>query len=807
MLSQGFKTSYQNESQFIVDEVLTDIAEMACYSANKKLPDTKRITVRTTEQKDSKFRAPVYDVEMRLDKTAVKFVLKIEGPIWSPANYFEAAAKMAGALRLPQGNLPAAGAEDASLLKALLDEKPGGLARRDRELSDQLRGDFTNPDLHEKAALLLGVFALRDSAAAFYDVRLPLCRMTAHLAFSRGLSGDTRWGIHGRVANAMIMTIENNERDALAELERWQEPSLETWRRVLAARNRHDYRELQKVKQRTLVENVEMFRAYTDSVDADTAMEHTTPAELEQSTDYWRAAGAWRGSVAVGNAYLQQAMQQEMKEVAAVYQTYHPGRNMDEKAMIEALNVKPGRCVSRNADGTARVEAVGWSQWSFFLQRHLLGASGRSVDMLRWNLGLESEAKNYARELEKSLGDLYLFPFALYLICSDEAAYGQSVDGMAAVTEATPQLVSSKIWFYIYDPPRFAPQHFAKKTPNMNLWFKHTPPPGTVYDLGARLNQPTLVSRPDVRQLFDKFLAIAPYDFTVAQNTIAARYQSGRPSYEQMEPVYRAGLDFNVHYMQVMALALTNRPAEYEKMMLKIAESSPCIYRTLGIYYLDKGEEQKGIQYLEKSMAECGDAVANASQAGRLIRYYWNQGEKKKAYDVADFAADQVYSGAGLRAKGELLEMDGRYKEAAEYYRKLEERYNTKYDVLRFVARYKAKVGDNAFDDLVKSRVNNVYPAGMEKVKLADFKEAPADGVYISATGPEVTRAGLSQGHIIVALYGTRVHDMDQYGYLRDSSSETELDLIVWTGTQFIEVKASPPKLRFGVDFTNYKQR
>jgi len=65
--------------------------------------------------------------------------------------------------------------------------------------------------------------------------------------------------------------------------------------------------------------------------------------------------------------------------------------------------------------------------------------------------------------------------------------------------------------------------------------------------------------------------------------------------------------------------------------------------------------------------------------------------------------------------------------------------------------------------------------------------------------------AGLKQGDVIVAIDGIRAHNFAQYSYVRDSKQSPELDLIVWQGSAYREIKASPPNHRFGVDFGDYK--
>ncbi len=48
---------------------------------------------------------------------------------------------------------------------------------------------------------------------------------------------------------------------------------------------------------------------------------------------------------------------------------------------------------------------------------------------------------------------------------------------------------------------------------------------------------------------------------------------------------------------------------------------------------------------------------------------------------------------------------------------------------------------------------------------------------------------------------------MLQYGYGRESSANPEMDLVVWQGQEYHEIKASPPNHRFGVSFVDYVPR
>jgi tetratricopeptide (TPR) repeat protein len=282
------------------------------------------------------------------------------------------------------------------------------------------------------------------------------------------------------------------------------------------------------------------------------------------------------------------------------------------------------------------------------------------------------------------------------------------------------------------------------------------------------------------------------------------KYPGGKPTYEQLEPLYHRSVDYNVRFMEQVATTLRDKPDEYERLMLKVAKLNPCSYLALGNYFVQNKNDDKGAEYLAVAMKECQNAVASANQSEWLITYYFNKGEKEKAYKLADFAADEVYSHSGLRAKANLLEMDGKWKEALDYRKKMEERYQDTAGVIYFYLRYRMATGDSQYDAELDKKVLLFFPKGLEEVTPASFNGAPQYGVLLNGDSEELKKAGLSKGDIIVAAYGKRVYDMYQFSYLRDLSKEAGLRLIVWKNGEYAEVKASPPNRKFGVGILSY---
>jgi hypothetical protein len=179
-----FQTDFQDESQFIVETVVADLAEQIYYAKFHRLPDASHFLVSATETADSSFAAPTYGLLVNLDVkiNGLKTRLVVNGPIWSPEVYDGVVKMLANAVGLPAGAMN--GLDNTALLTKLTDGTATTIEKENQRLSSELENDFSNPSLHEQAAVLLGAFALREHSGDFYEIRSPLCRITAHLAMA-----------------------------------------------------------------------------------------------------------------------------------------------------------------------------------------------------------------------------------------------------------------------------------------------------------------------------------------------------------------------------------------------------------------------------------------------------------------------------------------------------------------------------------------------------------------------------------------------------------------------------------------------
>jgi tetratricopeptide (TPR) repeat protein len=796
-----FKTDFQDESQFIVETIASDLAEQVYYAKFHRLPDTRSFQVSAIETADSSFSAPTYELEINLDNkfNGLKTKLDINGSIWSPEVYDGVGKMLANAVGLGAGTID--DADNTTLLAKLADGSATTIEKENQKLSSELENDFGNPALHEQAAVLLGAFTLREHSGDFFEIRSPLCRITAHLAMARYLGGGNLSAVNGGMAQAMLLTLMNNQADALKKLSdiKTNDAALTSWVRALQARNTGDYRSLDKLDGLSQIECIEWFYALDKSANTDIAWSKLSDVQ-KRIVDFVRIADEGNYSVGAGHELLALSMPLEFEEIATVYQLSHQEK-LKKEELISVLNQMPDRCFSSGSDNQTGVHIIGWGLWSGFLQRQLCHAVQHNFNFMYRQWGVPDDAKIFSAKCDQMLDGLRLYPFVRRFNCTDVASYHKSVDDGFKVTVATPQLVPAECWNYLCY--RFTPEEWYKPNPNphVNEWFNHNPPPGTAYNPLPRLDHPSLTSHPGA---VDKLHEMAPYDRNIAWYIWKTKYRT-KPTYEQASSLFQRVLPYDYYAMEKVADTVQDQPAKYEQLMSQAAELNPSDYFKLADYFEPQNDD-KAAGYIEKGNSLDPDSVRASYYASWLVKYYLKNGQTEAARREADFAGE-VYSFVGLQAKAEFLEATGDYDGALQWFSNIEERYDDSGPVIAFCIRYKAKIGDTQFDGELKKRLGKLFPKGIEKVSFGDFQTAPNDGVLIKVATDLARVAGLKVGDVIVAIDGIRVHNFKQYNCGRDMSITPEMDLIVWQNNGYHEIKTNPPNHRFGGDFGDYISR
>jgi hypothetical protein len=798
-----FQTPFQTECEFIVQTIVSDLAEQVYFAAKHQLPDESTFVVTATEKPGSSKDEPVYLLKIHLDPKIPELEdeVTISGPIWSPKVYTEVASRLAQAADLASNNSPAR--SDTTLMGRLADITPDTIERENQRLSADLEKNFADPELQEQAALLLGVFMLRDHSGYFLDLRSPLCRLTAHLAMAQFLRGSGDVGLNGRMAGAIMLTLANDEAPAVALLKDIGTNNADTLPlvRALLARNTGDYRQLEQLSGLSNLEAVESFYARANFLSTAAAWVKLTDAQ-KKTIDYVRAADDLGYSVEVGHDLLDSALTLEMHEIQDVYTLSKEG-TLSEANFIEAMNAMPDGCFE-GSGAAIHVRVIGWGQWAEFFQRHLCHAVQQNFYMMQDMWGVPDDAKQFASQCNQRLEGLRLYPFVRRFNCTDEAGYHKSVDDGFKVTVATPQLVPPDCWNELCYKVNFAPWYNPNPNPHVNEWHNCNPPPGTVYNLRPRLNHPSLVDRPDTVARFQQLHELAPYDCRIGNFLLEHQYHN-KATFAQASNLFTAVLPYSPYALRLVACTVYDQPAQFEPLMLQAATIDPTCYYDLGDYEIDHHKDDDGAKYIEAACTGDQDSVRIANRSPWRVRYYLKKGDIEQARQIADFAAE-VYSARGLEAKAYFCEATTNYDEAFNWYQKNEERYDDSGPLVSFCLRYKNLTGDSRFDAELQKREEKYFPGGIKKVSLSDFSGPPPDGATLQQQSDLMTAAGLQTSDVIVALGGIRTHTKEQYMLIRGTLTNPEMDLIVWRRENgYREVKANPPNHLFGVALADYK--
>jgi hypothetical protein len=553
-----FRTSFQTEAQFVVESIVTDIAEMLYFAGNRALPTGQAIVVNSREA-GGDADAPIYDVTVRFgDSPAIQTKLTISGPIWSEAVYADLTSTLAKAIKLASPSTAAD--EGAAMLEQLTDGRSETIAQEDLQLSTNLEKDFTNPALHEEAAALLGAFALRENSGVFYDIRLALCCMTAHLALARFLSGDHASGIVGQVADCMLLTEMNDEVAAIEQLDHLdtsQKP-VAIWAQTLRARNTLDFRPLDAATNEPGIEQITWFAAYSAANSRSIAWTRVGRA-VEDQPDFCRLAGAMGHDVGMGNVMLRIWLPLEIREAGGIYKLML-GRELSEEDLVAALNSDPDRCLVRESSGAPRVRVIGWGLWALQLQHQLCLAVTTDFHSLRDGLGLPDAATEFAQDSEQRFGHLRFYDFVRRLDCTNAVTYRASTDAGWAFTVKYPQLTPIAWMDYLCGRVSFAPPYRPIPNPHCNEWTSHNPLPGTAYDVNARLNFPSFTGDGrDIKKVL-RVHELAPYDLGICK--YIGRWYTTNWTYEVANSTFGRLLPYSAVAAECIADSRSDKPEQ-----------------------------------------------------------------------------------------------------------------------------------------------------------------------------------------------------------------------------------------------------
>jgi tetratricopeptide (TPR) repeat protein len=807
---------YRNEEAWIVSEITRDVVEMAVYAKDRSLVESGAVTVAGPASPSSPPGPPTFSVSVALDPKGapVGAVIVLDEHIWSPKNYAGVAQLLLGRAGLKAAT--SAGAERGSLLGALTDLQARNLEHENQRISGKLAANIRDPLAHEQAAFLLGAFGLRESAGLFSDNRRTLSRMTAHLAMAQALRQATPTSVEGTYAEILLLTLAGRQRDAMSRLAARKAsaplPLVETpWVNALKMRNSHDYRALADPPKASLLERLEYFRALSTSVGGPEALELLEKRQPEAVPDWGRISLQENLNLETGNLFASSAVGAEMKELAEIWQLSR-GQALNPDAASKVLNTPLVRCIARREDGKIHSEVLDWGSWAYSSQRHLCHALYEGELFIRRVLGLQDEGASFRDGAARQFESLRLYPLVFFLWQSGlfgertqrttdprelmkTKAEETACDNTLPLFRDTPDLPTASTWDNVFKTCGRA--RVSGALPDYLRWFSKAPLRGTAFDIDRRVKAAPADDAYGPLQLED-LLKLAPFQRSLVQAYLRLKY-GNKPTLEQFNAAGGLLVDYDRQLVRARANFATDNPAEYLRLARPLCDLNASECLALGNYLAAHEMDEPAAVAYQRAVDAARDRLAVSQDSDWLVNYYFDRGDKEKAVVVAKRAAE-VYSGDGLQIMGRVLERMGKYTEAESYFKKIEQRYNSRTELLSFYIRREQRAPGSGYTAQAAAALKELFPEGLQRVSLSDFSGPPSDrsGVRVPQITEKLRRFGYKVGDVIVALDGYRVGNDDQYLCVRGFTDDPNMTLFVWRGGRYVEIKGLFKRRRFG---------
>lgn len=707
--------------------------------------------------------------------------------LWAPEAYEAWASAVLGpSAGAPTGH-ESGGVPDDALLKLLSDLGPEPLLRANRLVSDALRARPHDAAEHQRAALVVASFALREQQGWFYDPRVEAARLAAHLALARSLAPRAEPTRAGVIARIVLETIAVRQRDALARIDAaealdWDEVG-RSWLRALRMENTRDWR--LAGPEPTEFETGALVRALRLSVSGIKAL-HSLGDAPRPITDWGRHILVGHvGEVGTGNALIDRQLALETLEVQAVF----PRASGDETLA--------GHLAAAGDDA----DVIDGQLWARFLERRLAEYAGVYFLHYRRKLGLgRAELAQPLAQLDARIGPLPLLVFSRFRRAEAQSDLEPLLPELQELLSKQPERVTAGNWWSAREKPGFG-GGLASRLPDQSIWFTPPLPPGTAFDVGRRVRRlPTLMSA-DTATL-EAIWELAPHDSDLGWRL--ARPGKEPATAQALNRYFGAAIEFDSRVRSNLADTFEDEPERYVPFVEKLAEVDSDRWWKLG-KYLETRDEVAAARAYEKMWKLGADRVLFSGHSDWLIAYYRRTGRTREALRLAEDAG-VVHSARGLDTYAELLEDLNRLDEAAAARRAKAERYGDWGSLIAFLRRTEQSRGGAATKRLVDEAVAHALPQGLERVDISDFSAPPTDGVVLKSTSPKAAAAGLDRGSVLVAMNGLRVRNTRALSAIREFVDGPRYRLIAWHAGRYVESELELQGGRLGVDVADYRR-
>lgn len=765
-----------NEQEWIVDGIGRDVAEMLLFAKCAKDSKGKLAgsdIVFSTKTVNPGTDSYAYKLFCKQPQTAVDYNFTLQDYAWSPKNYEPFAKQIMGDLKLTASQ-PSSIPED--FVKNVAQAEFTALFKENVRISQALSANPLDASLHEQAALLQGTFNMLEICGMFSDTRAPLNRMSAHLAMARALNQD-KLSTVGQIADIALESMSCRDGVAVPMIEEMEKQKLtaaeKSFLRALKIRGTANYRYFNEAES-TPIEEYQYGLRFAQTRGIHEAMETFAKKHHPLTIQWKRILASGRMSVQTGHLIQAHQTSAEIADFIKARQAYKNSSDENFASFVDELNLPATRCFTW--DSNLPLNVLSWDDVANFYSRHIANAIGEEYLFNARMYNVQELADQTKSNAKKLFGKLYLMPLiqSRFNMEGDEKyTFLSSLQGLMV---NHPELITSDNWKIMTTlAAQVAPQVVLVKP---ELWFDPAMPKGTVFYFRENLDnsKKSLADLTDMKRLM-------PYLPPLCIQWTEKKY-GAHPTGDQYREGFGPLVDFDINSMRMISYAEVGNPEKFLAIGEKIAKEDPSMYTSLGAYCVLHDMPDKAAEFYELAQQKDDDAVRVSNESDWLVRYRFEHGQKDKAEELAQSAAE-VYSARGLLTLADFYERQGKLKEAEGLRKKVEERYERASVLLPFYLRNAAKDARYAQEASILSK--KLFPDGMKKVTLASFSGAPKAGMEVVREDWVADKSPLKEGVVIVALNGYAVANKDQYDVARELSTKPSVWVIYWNGKEYKE--------------------
>jgi len=777
------KWRWSNEQEWIVDSIGRDVSEVLCFARN---PDTQQNVSFETKTVDQKLEKYAYSLTVSKEEEPIQREFLLVDFIWAPENYVPFAEKIIKDFDLSTST-PSAIPQDF-IKKVASADMPVLFAENER-ISKAMTKTPLDPSLHEQAALLQAAIGMIDFSGGFCDTRIPLARISAHLALAKALKHDALCDV-GNLAAFTLECLASRDGIANTRAEAMQaastDPAIKSWCRAISIRSTGDYR-IYADNDATELERLEFglrsgYRA--SHYNLEFAKKHYQPIPIT----WLRLLSVSDLAHEVRPLFVSKYIEAEKADYLKAYNAFKHTDRISADEIKGDLNRTATRCLVREGT-TATLAPISWDDIAAYHCRHILWAVIIEAHIQEKFEADYRRASQILTEAFRQFGTLNQWPFALRQTRLARIPQNEFFSRIQKEFLEHPEQVTKSNWGHTGD--RAYQQ--SKKVVPPEKFFNPAIPFGTAYWYGDRKTlsncDPTIDGLMELR-------GWAPCDEALCRDYAIKKYGK-HPSAAQWLEAFGPLANFNQNAMRTIAKASAVDPEQCIGMYKKLAEFDPTEYFNLAEYCQVIGRQDDAVKYCEIGVNKCFDPILVANRSVWLLKHYLSNEmlEKARALASLNYKCNVYNSFTQAALFGEKFGKD----ELAEKLFKLGRlRYGHRYDLCAFYIRHSA---NEVFKGPAKELLAEYYPDGMNKVSVADFKGNPQRGIIVTRADWMEPQSPLRENCVIVAVNGIPAEDKEQLALLTRLTDEDSASVIFWNGKGFEETRK---KFGFSKDFNLY---